>query len=201
MSKHDDALRWLGRGLHALGALVACGLLIAGWMQVRWIRAQAENMRHLSGEAGACIAREEEIRADFNRVRQELESATQVTKSLEDRLPDGPQEARLIAALSQSTRTTGLEINRFHPQRKAEHDAIGALELRLSCEGTYESLCAFLAELQHLSRACHVGRFDISLMNETGEQLRAELEVCAPFKTSFQRSLMRAEINHAAKQH
>ena len=110
----------------------------------------------------------------------------------------GPQESRLIAQLSDLAHTAALEIRDFRPGRKQDcRKGISDLELRILCEGSFESLCTFLEELRGLKRLCHIESIKISPLNQSGNKVNADFQVRLLFRQPASTEVARTEVNRA----
>jgi Tfp pilus assembly protein PilO len=178
-----QSLNWLRRGAHGAGAALALVIVVAGWLHAAWFSAQTAKAHEQIETAASCIAQQAEIQKRWTEASTELQAVTHEANRLGGMLSDGPEESPLIAALAQLSKESNLDIHSFRPGRKTEHEAVGGLELRLTCSGTYTSLCAFLEKLSGLPRLCRIDQLDVSLADESGNNLQVELQFEVLFKT------------------
>jgi Tfp pilus assembly protein PilO len=197
VSRFELPLFWLKWVLHALASAIALLVVGAGWEAGRWLSACTEQTAALRDEAQNCLERTVEIQQKDQTLRANLTAAKQEAEALENRLTEGPQESQFVAQLAELSKQTGLEIKSFRPGAKAAHGALGKLEVRLSCTGTYESLCSFLAELSALPRLCHVSGLDVSPIDEAATSVGAEFQIHVLFRNPVKQAEPRRENDHA----
>jgi Tfp pilus assembly protein PilO len=173
-------------GLHAAGALAAGGLVAAavGLFFVPLTRDAAGVEQQVTVSEGF-VQTAERIRtenADLKRRAAELE--TQMA-GLMARIPDKPQESEFLANLATLAGETGLTIREYRPGVVTRKEKYDELEIELSAQANYESLCRFLSGMQSLSRLCQISQLEIKTDEDTGYSIDMELHVffaprCAP---------------------
>ncbi len=102
------------------------------------------------------------IEADHHRFQDELNEMQQRAEMIRNRIPDDPQEAAFLVQVTEAARTCGLTIEDYQRGKVTVTDTHSELEIRLTGQGAYESICGFFAELASLPRVTTVRRMVVS---------------------------------------
>lgn len=140
------AVHGVGAGVLILGAAVAYFLVVAP-RHIAFTRNETQR-KSLS----ALMQRASAIRNDFENLREALEEQRSKQKEFQERLPTEPQEAEFLAQAARLARSVDLAIREYRPGKTIQRENYSELEIELSCEGSYESVCRFLAGLPQLPR-------------------------------------------------
>lgn len=181
---HLCSLVWFSRLLHLGGIVCTLGIVVVGWQMRQHLRKQAAAAENLCSQELATISARNQSRAHLETLKAELKSCQAAVEQLSGKLVRGPQESRFIAQLGLLAEERGIEIRNFRPGRLTHRGSLDELELQLSCEGTYEGLCSFLAAQENSPRFSHVAALNIA-SQPTGEVLHFDLS----FQLLFQKSV------------
>ena len=96
---------------------------------------------------------------------------------LQKRVPDEPSEAEFLAQLVQAANQTGFRINDYHPGVVRSGERCSQLQVQLSCQGTYRSICDFLDRLAALPRITQVEKLDVTAAGPDGHPVTLWLVV------------------------
>jgi Tfp pilus assembly protein PilO len=123
--------------------------------------------------------------ADLKRRAAELETKM---AGLMARIPDKPQESEFLANLATLASETGLMIREYRPGVVTKREKYDELEIELSAQASYESLCRFLSGMQSLSRLCQISQLEIKADEGAAYSIDMELHVffaprCSPAPT------------------
>lgn len=168
------SLLWFSRLLHLAGIVCTLGIAIVGWLMREHLRIQAVAAESLHIQELVILHAEAETRSNLATLELELKSCHLSVEQLSKKLVRGPQESRFIADLGLFADESGIEIRNFRPGRLIHRGSMDELELQLSCEGTYEGLCRFLAAQEHSPRFSHVAGLTIA-SQPTGNTLHFDL--------------------------
>jgi Tfp pilus assembly protein PilO len=154
-------LRALALGLNVAGAVLTVAVVVGVW----WL---GEPRTRCSPDASqrldACrelLRNEVRVRADHARLRQQLDAARQKDQALRQRIPDGPHEADFLAQISQAAGETELQITDYRHGVVTAGQPCSSVQVELSCEGDYRSICRLLDRLRELPRHSTVARIEI----------------------------------------
>lgn len=100
-----------------------------------------------------------ELKAELKRLEARAESARQW-------IPETPQEGEFLAQLSEAARKNGLQLGNFTRGAVAVLDTHSQLQVRLTGEGDYASICKFFAEMESLSRVATISRMSLSAASD-----------------------------------
>lgn len=165
----STSLTWLSRGLHLGGIVCLLAIVVIGWQMRLHLAGQAEAAVNLGERTRATLKTEKKTREQLAALELELSACRTAVAQLSNKLVHGPQESRFIAHLGQFAEETGIEIRNFRPGRMLHRGALDEVELQISCVGSYEGLCTFLAAQEELPRFCHVAGMTVASQPAGGE--------------------------------
>ena len=155
--------RRLGIALHAMGAVVVIGAATAiGVWGYEPLQREQTKTRQLLNATNEFIATEESITTEARLVEQQLVETRREFEVALELVPETPEEAEFLALLSTLASTSRLNIREFRPGNVTRFGTHSELEIRVSAEGGYPSLCRFLAGLESLPRLCNVRALNVS---------------------------------------
>ncbi len=100
-SKPDHRLIQLDRSLHAVGAVIACAILLGGLLLVRRsLAAERTSIDARIAEARQVLDKEDAIRTEHSQLEHRLSDLERRTGELLARIPETPREAEFLAQLS-----------------------------------------------------------------------------------------------------
>jgi len=198
MAGNDRSMQWLSHGSRLFGLSVIGGMLVASGLIGHWLAEASTDHAFAREQASASIAQQAAIDRRLIDRRQSVADATLECDAISASLPQGPQESRFIAQLANMAEESGVQIDDFRPGRKLDYgDGVGELELRLFCEGSYESFCTFLEQTRELKRLVHIASLRISPLDQSGNRVTAELQLRLLFSQSRPVGIAHTEAIHA----
>ncbi len=166
--KRRTALGW---SLHAAGLAVTAAILAASVLLV-FVPSHRTRIRldeqlaatsDFLNTAGDVKSRNEELTRQLSERESHLDQ-------LMSRLPESPNESDFLAELTGLAQQTHLTIRDYRPGAPKEEKNYNYVEIALSGNATYESLCRFLKGLQSLSRVSRVTKLDISNPDQSADE-------------------------------
>lgn len=106
------------------------------------------------------------IREEFNKMRRALEEQKAKQKAFQERLPAERMDAEFLAQLHQLAKEVNLNIQDYRPGKVTERGDYSEVEVELTGEGTYESLCRFLTRLPQVPRLSSLAGLEIQAGSE-----------------------------------
>jgi Tfp pilus assembly protein PilO len=153
----------LGSVLHGAGLLATLALLaLAAWVVVAPLearRAESQRQAHKLERLSAGRLRIERQHAELT---AELEAVQRRKAELRRRITDGAREGEFLRQISEVTTAVGLRLVSFQPGGVAQRGQYGSMRVQLACDGRFESICRFLAQLDELPRLATIERMDIA---------------------------------------
>lgn len=184
MAEHDRSMQWICYGARFCGLFVIGAMLLASGLIGRWLAKSAGEYDRAREQATAAIAHRAAIDRRLIELKQNVAEATLECDTISASLPQGPQESKFIAQLAGLAEETGVEIDGFRPGRKLDYgDGVGELEMKLFCEGSYESLRALFEQTPKLNRLIHIANMRLSPLDQSGSRIHAELQLQLLFRT------------------
>ncbi|MGH7128193.1 MAG: type 4a pilus biogenesis protein PilO [Planctomycetaceae bacterium] len=180
---HNDlrATAWL---LHAAGLGVTLALCAAGWLCVLGpITTQTDDARQRLDAARSLLKSDAAVRRRNVSLHAQHDGLESQSRQLLSRMPETPEESEFLAQLTQLAVRTGVLLREFQPSAAAANDSFQELEIRVSAESDYESLCRFLAGVNDLPRLCRLTALDLAVADDPGGPYRVEMGIvifCAP---------------------
>ncbi|HUG71560.1 MAG TPA: type 4a pilus biogenesis protein PilO [Pirellulaceae bacterium] len=154
-------LGWL-LNLGGLGALVlgACAyqFVISGLIT----RQQLENAAEIE-ILEVLLETERDIDHEFARLHEELARLEASAEAARQRIPETPQESEFLAQLSEAARDEGFAINNFTRGSATVLDTHSQLQIRLTGEGDYASICGFFEKMVSFSRVATVSQMSLRI--------------------------------------
>jgi Tfp pilus assembly protein PilO len=102
-----------------------------------------------------------EVRAEHDRLAKALSAIQDKAVSIQKRIPDESSEAEFLSQVAGAAGQVGLQIRDYRPGVTSVKPAYSQMEIQLSGQGTYKSLCRFLDRLASLPRLTHVVNLDV----------------------------------------
>lgn len=149
-----------GAGVLLLAAAAVYALVLAP-QQATFAR--NENRRH---SLSALMKRGPAIRREFETLQAALEEQRAKRQDFQLRLPADPQEAEFLAQVARLARSVELNVREYRPGKITPRGNYSELEIELSCEGGYPSICRFLAGLPTLPRLSSLTGVDVEAKPE-----------------------------------
>ena len=166
----NDPMKRLDCMLHGGGLAIVLSSACAAWCFV---------YRPLESARGAALARCDEIsgllestdrlRAEQAELKHSLVEARQQEEALLARVPDDAREAEFLGQISRLAEDVGMELRDYRPGQVREQATCSAMEVALTCEGSYDAMCRFLDGLGRLPRLANLSRLDIDGSQSSGD--------------------------------
>lgn len=159
---NDRKLMLLGWLFHlgGLATLVLGGcayqFLVSGWITHR----QSANAVEIAS-LETLLENERDARRDLSRLQTEMARLEASAEAARQRIPETPQEAEFLAQISQAANHEGLEILNFTRGAVTVLPTHSQLQIRLTGEGDYPSICGFFAEMASFSRVATVSNLNL----------------------------------------
>ena len=150
---------WL---LHAAG-LLATVASVAGIVVFVFgsLDAQSIELAFQSTELRQTVRESDEIIANNRELRNTLDEVNQRIKHLSSQIPQTAQESEFLAQLSRLAQSAGLEIDNYQPGIAKKVEKHRALDIALTINGNYRSMCQFFDGIQNLPRVCRINTLHI----------------------------------------
>ena len=157
-----DRLRKLDIALHGAGLallLLSIGAAWAlGYQPLETARGEAEarcaEINDLLGSAGR-------LRHEQAQLKRSLADARDEEIRLLARVPDEAHEADFLSQMSHLAKEVGMELRDYRPGQVQPQATCSAMEVALTCEGPYESLCRFLDGVGRLPRLVNLSQLEV----------------------------------------
>lgn len=161
-SKPDHRLVQLDRSLHAVGAVIACAILVGGLVLVRRsLAAERTSIDARIAEARQILDKEDALHTEHSHLEHRLSDLERRTGELLARIPETPREAEFLAQLSGLAGESQLAIRSYRPDSPVESERYQRLDIELVAEGTFTSLCRFLEGLESLPRLSRLTHLEV----------------------------------------
>ncbi|HEV3003168.1 MAG TPA: type 4a pilus biogenesis protein PilO, partial [Pirellulales bacterium] len=159
----NDRLRKFGLALHAGGllAVVVAACAVHCFVCRPLLQERAEGLDRL-GQLDGLLAGAEPIRQGYESLKQSLADAREREAALLSRIPQTPREAEFLALVSDLAGKVELRLRDYRPGETRVRATYSELEIGMSCEGSYQSICGFLDGLNHLPRLTNLTRLEIT---------------------------------------
>lgn len=168
-----NTLGWVS---HAAGLAVAAGLCVAVVAFVMWpLQTRARQVEKRTVMLDDLLRDGPQIRAESQRLNEELAVMEDRVEQMLDRIPETPREADFLAELSELADANNLEIVEYRPDGITSGTPHSRLAVTVFIDGTYAGVCRFLGGVTHLSRRSQVTRLSITDPDESGVQ-RVEID-------------------------
>ncbi|MFV2066246.1 MAG: type 4a pilus biogenesis protein PilO [Pirellulales bacterium] len=104
----------------------------------------------------------DDTRNKHEQLTEDLAALERDAEKMRQRIPDQPQETEFLRQVAQAALGEELKILNWECGERREKETHTEFEIRLVCEGEYESICGFLDRLGHLSRVTTVQRMNVT---------------------------------------
>lgn len=158
----NDRLKKLDMTLHGGGLALVLSSIGVAWTLVY------QPLESARGEALARCAEINELLESADRLRREqaqlkrlLADARDEERRLLARVPDEAHEADFLSQMSHLAKEVGMELRDYRPGQVQPQPTCSAMEVALTCEGPYESLCRFLDGVSRLPRLVNLSHLEI----------------------------------------
>lgn len=161
-SRHHE-LRLLGSVLHVAGLGGTLALFaLAAWLVVAPLDARRADFEHRGHKVDRLTAGRVRVERRHRELADELEAVERRKAELRRRITDGTREGEFLRQVSEVAAEVGLRVVSFQPGAVSKRGQYGTMQVQLVCDGRYDSICRFLAELDDLPRLTTIERMDIT---------------------------------------
>ncbi len=161
---NDRKLMLLGWMFHLGGLLTivlgACGyqFVITGLITHQQSANAAEIARIES-----LLNTDRNVGREFAALQQSLERLEASAEAARQRIPETPEESEFLAQISAAAREKGLSIENFTRLAVSDLGTHSQLQIRLTGEGDYASICGFFEKMAGFSRVATVSNMRMSI--------------------------------------
>lgn len=155
--------RHFGWLLHLAGAVLTT---LCGVIGYAWIYAPSEgSIADLAGnikELRLSVANAPIVRREHSALVHRLEDLRDRMSTLQRRVPHDADAGKFLREVSTIARDEDLAISNFLPEKPTDREGFTELEITLTGQGSYKSICTFLARVNQLSRLSKVNDLKVS---------------------------------------
>lgn len=165
---NDRKLALLGWFFH-LGGLVALVLAACAYQFVffGWItHRQAADAAEIAG-LELLLNTERDAGREFDRLQTELKRLEASAEAARQRIPETPEEAEFLARISEAAIENGLAIQNFTRGAVTVLETHSQLQIRLTAEGDYASICGFFERIANFSRVATVSNMSLIIPGDS----------------------------------
>jgi Tfp pilus assembly protein PilO len=159
----DPEIRRFGWVLHSAGFTVT---LLCGVIGYTWVYERAEtNMVQLAAsirELRTSVQSASEVRHTHEELSKRLEDLRTRMDTLQRRVPHDADAGKFLREVSTIARDESLDISNFEPDKAVSREGFMEMEVTLTGQGDFKSICSFLDRLNKLSRLSKVKDLSIS---------------------------------------
>jgi Tfp pilus assembly protein PilO len=161
---NDRKLMVLGWLFH-LGGLVTLVLAACAYQFVisgLITRQESDNAEEIES-LEILLETERDTSVEFANLKAELARLETSAEAARQRIPETPQESEFLAQISEAARDKGLAINNFTRGAVTVLETHSQLQIRLTGEGDYASICGFFETMASFSRVATVSQMNLSV--------------------------------------
>lgn len=103
----------------------------------------------------------------FTQLQAELARLEVSAEAARQRIPEMPQESEFLAQISEAAREKGLSIDKFTRGSVAVLETHSQLQIRLTGEGNYASICGFFESMSKFSRVATVSQMNLQVPSDS----------------------------------
>jgi Tfp pilus assembly protein PilO len=165
----SDHMKKLDLALHGGGLAVVLSSIGVAWslayQPLEAARADAEARCH---EINELLLSADRLRREQSQLKRSLADAHEQEQRLLARVPDEEHEADFLRQISRLAKEVGMELRDYRPGQRQSQPTCSAMEVALTCEGHYESLCRFLDGVGRLPRLVNLSHIEIDSSHGDG---------------------------------
>ncbi len=106
---------------------------------------------------------ERDTAREFTRLQSNLKLLEDSAEAARQRIPETPEEAEFLAQISKAASENGLAIQNFTRGAVTVLETHSQLQIRLTGEGDYASICGFFERMANFSRVATVSNLSLSI--------------------------------------
>jgi Tfp pilus assembly protein PilO len=171
MAEYDlnKRLKILGLGLHAAGLAIALAVAATGYVcLLRPVSDRIEQCEDSAARLEARLRNADARRAEQQELARRKAALAQEAEVLVHRVPDEALEAEFLSQVSAAAGQAGLKVLDYRPAAAGARENCWQMEIRISCSGSYRSLCGFLDRLSAFDRLSRMTDAEISAAGPEG---------------------------------
>ncbi|MGH7134626.1 MAG: type 4a pilus biogenesis protein PilO [Pirellulales bacterium] len=192
----NDRLKKLDMVLHGGGLAVVLSSFGVAWILVyqplESARVEAEAR---CAEINEHLGSADGLRREHAQLEHSLADARHQEQRLLARVPDEAREAEFLSQMSRLAKDVGMELRDYRPGQVQSQATCSAMEVALTCEGPYESLCRFLDGVGRLPRLVHLSHLEIN-GSQSGSSYSATLKLVIYFGAAANSSVPERKEPH-----
>ena len=159
-----NAISWT---IHGVGSALLVGIGLAlELLVIAPMRQHSEEDRVEIEQLEQRVALEGKIRREFRELRAALKAQKQKQRGFRERLPSDPLEAEFLAQVARLAEEVGLNVRDYRPGQVTPRGDYAEVDIELSGEGSYESICRFLYGLSQIPRLSSLAGLEIQAGSE-----------------------------------
>lgn len=164
MNTNNRQIAMLGYAIHAVGL---CSLIVGGCIYHFGVSAVLSHQQRKNTEETAeyeeLLQTASDVRREHREFTQELIDLEERAEAIRRKIPDRPEESDFLEQVAQAAQDRGMVIQQYLRGGVTTLPTHSLLEIRLTGEGDYQSICGFLEEVANLSRVATVQRMNLSI--------------------------------------
>jgi Tfp pilus assembly protein PilO len=162
----DDETRRFGRLLHYGGVLitVVCATFGYSFLHAPSVEAITATSSQID-ELMQSVQNAPIIRQQHRIVSDKLRDVTTRIANVRRRVPKEPDAGEFLKQVTQLASEQKLAIKDFHPEKPETRNGYAEMQVKLTGEGSFGSICTFMDQLNKLARLSKIK--DLTLTSET----------------------------------
>lgn len=174
--RHRRLSRLVRRGaIHLAGAAGVTLVILLSWRGYERVLEEQAMLQEEQRTAAELLRSAAPIRARHASLKQEMTRLDERRQTLDARRQGPPDDAALMAQVSDLTRDCELALKEFRPTRTGNQ----AVEVHVSLTGPYAGICRFLDGMSDLPKPFRVVAFDLTSPRRSGDPCGVELTLRA----------------------
>lgn len=159
---HDNATRRFGRFVHCVGALLTFGSAVSAYFAFYAPRMNAaEQAYETIAELEQSLQKASSIEREHTRLSGRVREVEDHLQAIHERVPKEARDSEFLSELTRLAEDAGIvitDLSTSSPQKKAVYSQ---MEISVTCQASYESLCRFIHRLGQLPRLTKIIGFNV----------------------------------------
>ena len=162
----DEATRRFGRMLHYAGVLASVICATAGYslLHAPTMHAIADRSARIE-ELRLSLQNASVVREQHRKVSEKLHEVTTRIAEVQRRVPQDANAGEFLKEVTQLASAERLVIKDFSPEQPADKNGYAEMEVTLTGEGSFASICGFVDRLAKLKRLSKVKNLTLSAVD------------------------------------
>lgn len=149
-----------------MAAVLAIGILSAAWLTKTIINNHLNAIAQTEQDSRDLLQNATQLRDRRLRIKKDLaEVNTRIQESV-SRIPSTPQETEVLQLLANLAQQFEFEVQEFRPGGITTREQFKEMEISIRGDGSYQSVCYFLAGIDALPRIGRVSQLTIAAPTE-----------------------------------